>query len=262
MHNDGGEVVAGNKQCRPDFLIIGTMKGGTTVLYDFICDHPAVNQAVEKEIHYFSLYPFRGLDWYLGKFKFEEGKITGEASPTYFDTAFTQSIPSSIRSINPDMRLLLIVRDPIERAISHFYHYVKINKIEKLENMGVDDFFSIPVERAFSQVRDIDFYLYNVMSFSFYYRKYLTYLSVFSSDNILVLSSNDLKNSADEVMQKVYKFLKIEPFTSRSFQEFRYSTGSKQEPVKEKTIERLRNIFYRDYELFCGASGISFSPAY
>ena len=65
----------------PNFLIIGTMKGGTTALYDFICEHPNVLAAKQKEIHYYSLYPYKGRDWYLEHFpERDDGVVCGEAS--------------------------------------------------------------------------------------------------------------------------------------------------------------------------------------
>src|SRR6266700_6115485 len=106
----------------PHFIIVGTMKGGTTSLYDFITLHPDIERAKVKEIHYFSLNYHKGHQWYLDHFNSGPDKITGEASPTYFDAANMSLIPNLIKSFNPRVKILLIVRDPIERAISHYNH--------------------------------------------------------------------------------------------------------------------------------------------
>ncbi len=125
---------------RPQFIIIGAMKSGTTVLYDFICSHPRVQKATEKEIHYFSLYPYEGEKWYLDHFSGDSEMVYGEASPTYFHVANTLSIPRSIKEFSQDIKLILIVRDPVERAVSHFFHYQKINKIQALIDCDINKF--------------------------------------------------------------------------------------------------------------------------
>ena len=103
-----------DKIIKPNFLIVGTMKGGTSILYDFITMHPNIARATQKEIHYFSLNYDKGRDWYLKHFTENPGGITGEASPTYFDMAGNSSIPHLIKSYNPDMKILLIVRDQLK----------------------------------------------------------------------------------------------------------------------------------------------------
>src|SRR6185312_12729174 len=106
----------------PEIFIVGTMKGGTTILYDYIRTHPKVIAGKSKEIHYFSLYSDRGAAWYLEHFPDRaEDVLSIDASPTYFDVAHTAAIPGFIKDAVPDARVLLIVRDPIERAISHFH---------------------------------------------------------------------------------------------------------------------------------------------
>ena len=131
---------------KADFLITGVMKGGTTILYDFITSHPQVNKATYKEIHYFSLFYDKGDEWYSEHFN-NNGLLNGEASPTYFDLATTATIPNMIARHNQDTKVIVILRDPVERAISHYNHLVKINGMTKLEEMGPERFFNLPYIR-------------------------------------------------------------------------------------------------------------------
>src|SRR6476661_6165514 len=85
---------------RPDFIIVGAMKSGTTQLYNFITMHPDIEKAKSKEIHYFTLYYDKGEEWYLDHFHSSPNKLIGEASPTYFHLAHTSTIPSLIKKIN------------------------------------------------------------------------------------------------------------------------------------------------------------------
>lgn len=110
----------------PDFVIIGGTKCGTTSLYEYLCNHPAVLPAAWKEIEYFR-YPERGLDWYLAHFPRLPGGaerfVTGEASTCYFAMS---EVPQRLRDAYPNARLIALVRDPIEKAISHCHHDRKI----------------------------------------------------------------------------------------------------------------------------------------
>ncbi len=235
----------------PDFLIIGSMKCGTTVLYEFINSHKKVKSAIKKEIHYFSLYQYKGIDWYKKHFESKEDCISGEASPTYFDIAFSPFIPRSIKEVIPNVKLILIVRDPIERAVSHYLHFCKINKIEALIKMDINDFFNQSFADTLKQTTNIDIYLNQILSFSAYYRKFKTYLNVFPRNQLLVLSNNELKNEPIVTMKKVFKFLDLEPIESDHFKKIKYSMGSNIEILSEQNLYKLKNYLYPDYKLFC-----------
>jgi len=245
---------------RPQFIIIGAMKSGTTVLYDFICSHPRVQKATEKEIHYFSLYPYEGEKWYLDHFSGDSEMVYGEASPTYFHVANTLSLPRSIKEFSQDIKLILIVRDPVERAVSHFFHYQKINKIQALIDFDINKFFGRSFEDALKQTGALDYFLHDVLSFSAYYRKYLNYLSVFRKEQILVLTNEQLASNPKETMIKVFGFLDLEYVESEIFGEFRYSTGSNLEVLDKNIKKKLSDFFYEDYEEFCKAAGVDFNP--
>src|SRR5689334_23315618 len=143
---------------RPDFLIVGTMKGGTTRLYDFLTMHPDIERATEKEIHYFSLYYSKGDAWYLDHFHADPNKLTGEASPTYFHLADTSTIPSLIKRINEKMKIILMIRDPVERAVSQYNHFCKVNKLQDVMALDVNEFFHIPYSEIITRSTNLGFY--------------------------------------------------------------------------------------------------------
>jgi hypothetical protein len=107
----------------PSFIIIGGQKCATTSLYDYICKHPSVDSAEVKEVHYFDLRYNMGDCWYRSHFPLrQKGIITGESTPSLIWS--TPSLPS-IKKMLPDAKILAVLRDPAERAVSHYYHNVR-----------------------------------------------------------------------------------------------------------------------------------------
>jgi hypothetical protein len=104
----------------PNFLIIGAQKSGTTTLAKYLRTHPQVFLSPGKEVHYFNRYYHRGIDWYKGRFS---GATTedavGEATPTYM---YFDRVPQRMAEVIPDARLIAILRNPVDRAYSHYWH--------------------------------------------------------------------------------------------------------------------------------------------
>lgn len=230
---------------KADFLITGVMKGGTTILYDFLSLHPEINKSLKKEIHYFSLNYELGDSWYESHF-LNNGLLNGEASPTYFDLATTKLIPSMINRHNPHCKIIVILRDPVERAISHFNHLVKINKNQNLNSIGIERFFNYPFSKSVVASDEISSLLYHVLNFSCYFQKLNIYRSQFGS-RLMVLKNEELRNSPYETMQKVYDFLGVNSeFSSSEFENVRYSSGTNLGQISQETEYKLREFFAED----------------
>ncbi len=122
----------------PAFLIIGQMKAGTTALYSYLCRHPRVVPAMIKEVQYWSRYYEAGEAWYRAHFMpIPPGSdlITGEASPTYFADP---DAPARIARVRPDMRLILLLRDPVARAYSAYRMRVRLGREQRSWEAVVD----------------------------------------------------------------------------------------------------------------------------
>ncbi|MEM1260746.1 MAG: sulfotransferase domain-containing protein, partial [Bacteroidota bacterium] len=103
----------------PDFLVIGAMKSGTSSLLEYLVDHPQIKKGKEKEIHFFDKYFSKGVEWYETQFpKKEENSdfLTGEATPAYL---LFPSIPKKVYELYPDVKLIVILRNPVDRAFSN-----------------------------------------------------------------------------------------------------------------------------------------------
>jgi len=112
----------------PTFLIVGAMRSGTTSLARTLELHPQIFLPGQKELHYFEKYHDRGLDWYRSQFKGAgDAPAVGEATAGYmYDAEAMRRIAATL----PDIRLMAIVRNPVDRAYSHYWHMVA-RRIEK-----------------------------------------------------------------------------------------------------------------------------------
>ena len=210
----------------PDFLIIGTKRGGTTTLWQTLLDHPQVMPMVPQAQHlkssdYFATPRYGQESWYRGHFatalsraRYTPGKrvITGEASPHYlFDPRVAQRVATTI----PDVKLLVALRDPVMRAQSHHLERVKAG-VESLPfELALDaepNRVRGELERMLSEPRYHsrlrDWYSYRTRGE--YASQLVTWQELFPDGQIHVLFSEDLFSEPAETMNKVYRFLEID----------------------------------------------------
>jgi hypothetical protein len=119
----------------PDFVIIGAQKGGTTSLFEYLCQHNSVLAGPWKETRFFDKYYRQGIDWYKAFFPLkadctgrEAGgaavrKLTGEATPEYL---FDARVPARMQRHLMNVRLIVLLRDPRYRAYSHYQHAIAL----------------------------------------------------------------------------------------------------------------------------------------
>jgi len=251
-----------NKGPTPDIFIAGVMKGGTTVLHDYICTHPKICAGSKKEIHYFSLFYHEGPDWYHDHFReVSTNYRTIDASPTYFDATNTALIPRLLRSYTKDPRVILITRDPIQRAISQFVHLKNIVKVDALADMSVDEFFAQSLDDAFRQAPGAPYFLNQVLNFSLYKQKFAIYRQHFNASQLLALDNDELRSSPRPTMEKVFEFLNEDYFDDEQFGEEKYSNGSGISQITQENFDRLADLLYPDYKQYCQLADIEYKQA-
>lgn len=107
----------------PDFVVIGAQKAGTTSLHEALAQHPAVMLPAVKELHYFTLHSEQPLSWYAAHFAdAQAGQLCGEATPYYL---FHPAVAQRLARCLPDSRLIVLLRDPVARTLSHYFHAVR-----------------------------------------------------------------------------------------------------------------------------------------
>ena len=130
----------------PDFLVIGAQKAGTTALYAYLRWHPAIDGPFWKEVSFFDRHWTRGEAWYRGQFPLRtSGKLVGEASPSY---VFHPLAPERVLSLVPGVKLVVLLREPGDRAYSQYQHAVALGR----ETLSFEDALAAEDERVRGEV--------------------------------------------------------------------------------------------------------------
>jgi len=195
----------------PDFVIIGALKCGTTSLYEYMKGHPQVLPAILKEIEYFRL-PERGRQWYLSHFpRIPDAKVrfvSGEATATYMSSSRCKN---RIFAAYPDTRLIALVRDPVDKAISHFHHDRKVGFEHRTLEEAITQELDIleALDRPWHEPTDFwktqRGYVWSSM-YAYFLEDWLT---VFPKEQLLVLLSEDLYAKPAETTARVYAHLRL-----------------------------------------------------
>ncbi|MEG4805512.1 tetratricopeptide repeat protein [Microcoleus sp. ARI1-B5] len=221
----------------PKFIIIGSQRCGTTSLYTYLAQHPQILTPIKKEMDFFSWHFDRGIDWYLAHFPLMpqgEQFVTGEASPSYFDF---REAPERLYSACPEAKLIVLLRNPVDRAISHFYRLKGLN----WEARSLDRAISDEVERLNQNPE----YIIgeepgNYLARGRYIEFIKNWLAFFPREQLLVLKSEDLYAGAAEIVKQVLAFLELPEYQLSEYQNA--NPGSYQR-VNESVRDSLRDYF-------------------
>ena len=123
-----------NSSPPPNLFILGAAKCGTTTLHSYLIAHKEIFMSEIKELGFFVpefSYQPKELSWYLSLFEQAENyRYIGESSTHYTKVPFYDGVAERVYMFAPEARLIYIVRDPIERAISHYWHNTKSQRKE------------------------------------------------------------------------------------------------------------------------------------
>lgn len=229
----------------PDYVIAGSMKCGTTILNDFICEHPMASPAKQKEIHYFSLHKNKGADWYADFFSDKQGETKmGDASPTYFDMTIDETLPQKINHALPHAKVIITLRHPVDRAISHFYHLRDVNKLPALQEKEVDDFLAGDLRSKYQRDFTAQHGLHplrHVLDFGLFSEKLRIFRDVFGT-RLLIIRNEELWHKPSETMRQVYTHLDLPAFSDPSFGRRNYVTRHLRKPG-ESCLHALHTFY-------------------
>lgn len=239
----------------PDFLIIGAQKSGTSSLYFYLQQHPSIRLplGITKEVHYFDLNFHRGESWYRGHFPLavlmKKGKRvlrTFEATPEY--TCHPRAAARIAQSL-PSTKLILIVRNPIDRAFSH-YNMQVLRTLETLDFEAALDAEAERVEPELERILSDPLYpglkylQFSYMRRGLYIDQIERYRKLFPSEQLMIIDFLRLKQNPIEVYREVLGFLGLPLFESvklENINEGPYIAERKQ--MSSATRTRLQEFF-------------------
>lgn len=234
----------------PDFIIIGVHKGGTTSLYDYVVGHPQVVPAFEKEVHYFDSRWDGEVDSYRASFpnrartRFVERRhgqaLTGEASPYYISHPH---VPRRVKRTVPDARLILLLRNPVDRTISAFHHNRRRTPNEPLDSLeaAIDrELNELSGEQqrliADEHYPDFEYAWHCYLARGVYVDQLRWWHEHFPREQVLVLQSERLGERPAEVFDVVRRFLGLDDWSPPQFARLNANTYDDVDPAVRRRL--------------------------
>jgi hypothetical protein len=209
----------------PNLIVIGAMKCATTSLHYYLGLHPEIFMSPKKELNFFISQGnwHRGLAWYKSNFT-GEAKIYGESSPNYANYPFSWVVPERIHALVPEAKLIYIVRDPIDRIISHYVHQYAVGREHRM------------LSEALANLEDNPY-----ISRSMYAMQLEPYLETFPQSQLLVIAQEDLCSHRKETLREVFRFLEVDDsFYCREFLHMKHkSVGKRRKMDAVPSLNRI-----------------------
>lgn len=200
----------------PDFLGLGAQRAGTTMLHLLLLKHPEVFVPDIKEVQYFSLYYHYKLRWYARYFvRADANYRVGEISPYYL---FHPEVPRRIATVLPNARLVVLLRDPVERALSGYFHARR----HGMESLPIEEAFHTEPKRLHGAASALapdhgQHYAHRWHSYlarSRYEEQIARYYSLFPHEQLLLLRSEDLFSDPQSAWARIQGFLGLSVLTT------------------------------------------------
>ena len=223
------------------------MRSGTTSLHDLICRHPQVFRAIKKEIHYFDLYYNQGEPWYRAHFPRTEALrgrrgITGEASPYYI---FHPLAHRRAAGLVPGAKILAILRHPIDRAYSHYWHSVQ----DREEPLSFEAAVRRETDRLVGEEQRLldepeavshPHIRFSYLSRSIYVDQLERWLGTYPRDQLLVIDQRSFDKDPDALACRLFDFLELDPHPVKLPRKLNQSAYA---PMSSETRAQLSEFF-------------------
>lgn len=233
----------------PNFFIVGAAKSGTTSVYEYLSQHPDIYLSPNKEPHFFSnkafslphngpgdnKYNFRRIKktWedYIDLFKgVKNEKVLGEASTSYLH--YYRTAAPLIYKSNPEAKILIILRNPVDRAFSAYWHMIR----DKRETLSFEDALKSEENRKKENFAGLWFYT----EVGFYYNQVKEYLNTFDKNSVKICLFDDFDKNPKQVIDDIFRFLGVDD-------NFNPNINIKHNTSKLSKFGTL-NRFFNDYD--------------
>ena len=243
-------------RAEPSFLIVGAQKSGTTSMYNHLVSHPQVRRPLTKEVHYFDVHYSRGPAWYRSNFPLKAARqgawITGEATPAYL---FHPGAPERVAALLPGARLVVLLRNPVDRAYSHYHHELA----KGAETLSFEQALKAEPTRLEGelerQMAEADYFSYNARHYAYlergmYADQLSRWLAFFPWDQLLVLRSECLFANPGPVLRRVHHFLALDHLEADDFDVHNDRDYEAMDPgVRGRLVEHYREPNERLFQM-------------
>jgi hypothetical protein len=248
----------------PSFIIIGAQRAGTTSLYNYLAGHPDLIPARRTEIHFFDRNYHRGAAWYRHQFRaarasvFNRRLITGESTPYYL---FHPLVPERVRQTFPDIKLIVLLRNPVDRAFSHYHYSVKLG----VETLTFEEAVAREPERLAGErerlCREPRYHSeshihYSYLARSLYGDQLTRWMDLFPREQFLILRCEDMDADPPAVLRPAFDFLGLPAHPLDHYRRYNASSYTPMNPATRASLldyfaphnERLYRLLDRDFD--------------
>lgn len=234
----------------PDFFVIGPGRTGTSSLFHYLYQHPSISKSAYDELGFFDVNYHLGFNWYRSLFPsifnrfFVKMKtkifLTYDVTPSYVRRPW---VAKRIKDNFPKSKLIIVLRNPIDKSYSTYNLYVKQageartfeevikDDINKISNWNVkskdDEYFATKIENS-------------ILARGFYHEQLLVWYKLFSKDQILIISSEELSGDTRNTMNKIFRFLNLPEYEIPNTKKINVSKSA---PMNEETRKLLISFF-------------------
>jgi hypothetical protein len=234
----------------PAALIVGAQRCGTTSLFGYMRRHPRIVPPTRKEVHFFDTHFANGLDWYRGHFPLKvelayRQAITLEATPYYI---FHPRALQRMKRILRGARIIVLLRSPTERAISHYFHEVRWGH----ESLPMLEAFAKEEARLEGEIEKLEadetYQSFTHRHFSYksrgvYVDQIKDCFEVFGRENVHIIQSEVMFESPQPVLNEVYGFLGLPPFAPEVLVRRGKPGGYAKDDISEEAHRSLQDYF-------------------
>ena len=229
----------------PDFVVIGSSKSGTTSLHYYLIQHPRIIS--ERNVHFFEYMQTNSIEWYRAHFPTKAYKnfkklTVGEQTATYL---FHPLIPKRIHTTIPNAKLIVVLRNPVDRAYSNYTHQVR----EGIEKRTFEEAIKSELKRieicknnSEYKINNDDFSSHVIFSYlrhGIYVDFIKAWMEFFTKEQFLILPTYDLNNNRAKFLKQVFDYLNVQNFEIKDVE--RQNVG------EYKKLDKSMRKFLVDY---------------
>lgn len=236
------------KTTGPDFIIAGASKCGTSSIYYYLSRHPQILLSHTKEIDFYWTNYRRGIDWYLAHFPTITDRadfITGEATPNYL--RFPQ-VAQRIKDTFPQTKIILLLRNPVDRAISWHYHKLNTGLTRESLSTAIATEIARLATVTEAEITNTGFYNPDNIMSSLYIYKIKSWIELLGRDRFLILKSEDFYLDPLQQMEQVFEFLNLPNCPLENYPKVNAGSYKRVDPELRKTLSEYFTPYNRQLE--------------